>query len=185
MSSSKRGEARWLRQPALGRLTGDLYLDGSALHPQVPALRRAGWSITQLDAAGLVVGQICGAVDSSYCPGQTARDGEDWAVFMLSDFALAPCKLNLPACWFATRMLKPGAVQGGLPAAPAAPGLARRVRRQLLWASAEGTFCCFWFTPDAICRYRGEDSLCPCRDSCWNYAINNRWTGFHVSSDET
>ncbi|CAK0854014.1 unnamed protein product [Prorocentrum cordatum] len=83
---AERARAAYLR-PADEKLNGKLYLDGSALEPQFGALRRAGWAIAQCDDDGNLVAGVHGTVRRDLCPQQTAKDGEDFAVWMLANFA--------------------------------------------------------------------------------------------------
>ncbi|CAK0891345.1 unnamed protein product, partial [Prorocentrum cordatum] len=76
----------WCNRPADGLLGGRLYLDGSALDPEHESLRRAGWSIVQCDSDGYMECAVYGSVRQDLCPFQTAKDGEDFAVWMLSRF---------------------------------------------------------------------------------------------------
>ncbi|CAK0836444.1 unnamed protein product, partial [Prorocentrum cordatum] len=76
----------WCNRPADGLLGGRLYLDGSALDPEHESLRRAGWSIVQCDSDGNLECAVYGSVRLDLCPFQTAKDGEDFAVWMLSRF---------------------------------------------------------------------------------------------------
>ncbi|CAK0865821.1 unnamed protein product, partial [Prorocentrum cordatum] len=76
----------WRNRPADGLLGGRLYLDGSALDPEHESLRRAGWSIVQCDSDGNMECAVYGSVRQDLCPFQSAKDGEDFAVWMLSRF---------------------------------------------------------------------------------------------------
>ncbi|CAK0861013.1 unnamed protein product, partial [Prorocentrum cordatum] len=77
----------WIRRPADDELNGALYLDGSALEPQFGALRRAGWAIAQCDDDGNLVAGVRGSVMRDLCLQQTAKDGGDFAVWMLANYA--------------------------------------------------------------------------------------------------
>ncbi|CAK0826411.1 unnamed protein product, partial [Prorocentrum cordatum] len=82
----RRTDAMWVQyvcRPADDKLNGKLYLDGSALEPQVGALRGAGWAIAQCDDGNLVAG-VYGIVWRDLCPQQTAKDGEDLAAWMIA-----------------------------------------------------------------------------------------------------
>ena len=81
---------QWINKPASERLTGTLFFDGSATGGQTPFLRRAGWAIVQVDAAGELVAAAFGAVPWESAPAQVARDAEDYAVFMLTRVATQP-----------------------------------------------------------------------------------------------
>ena len=91
-SHSPQDEVRWIdgKRPPGDRLTGMLFLDGSGLFPHSEMLRRAGWSIVQVDRFGELMFGAFGPVPLSECPLQTSRDGEDYAAFMLSNIAMAP-----------------------------------------------------------------------------------------------
>ena len=84
---------KWINEPESGRLTGTLFLDGSGLFPQWQQLRRAGWSIVQVDRFGEMQAAAYGPVPVDFGPGQVARDGEDFAVFMLTICATPPFQL--------------------------------------------------------------------------------------------
>ncbi|CAK0863284.1 unnamed protein product, partial [Prorocentrum cordatum] len=76
----------WVNRPADGLLGGRLFLDGSALDPEFECIRRAGWSIVQCDEFGILEAAVYGTVCLDLCPFQTAKDGEDFAVWMLSRY---------------------------------------------------------------------------------------------------
>ena len=80
----------WINKPSSERLTGSLFLDGSATGGLIPFLRRAGWAIVQVDAAGELVAAAYGAVPWESAPAQVARDAEDYAVYMLTKVASQP-----------------------------------------------------------------------------------------------
>ncbi|CAK0824062.1 unnamed protein product [Prorocentrum cordatum] len=84
----------WVNKPADGLLGGRLHLDGSALDPEFERIRRAGWSIVQCDEHGNMQAAVCGTVRLDLCPFQTAKDGEDFAVWMLSRY-LGPSIIEL------------------------------------------------------------------------------------------
>ena len=81
---------QWINKPVLGRLTGTLFLDGSSTGGRIPFLRRAGWAVVQVDNGGKLVAAAYGAVPWEAAPAQEARDGEDYAVFMLTEVAALP-----------------------------------------------------------------------------------------------
>ncbi|CAK0807698.1 unnamed protein product, partial [Prorocentrum cordatum] len=80
-------EVYWINRPADSRLTGRLFLDGSALEPAFGALRRAGWAIVQTDADGNLIAAAFGTVRRDLCPQQTSKNAEDFACWMLCEVA--------------------------------------------------------------------------------------------------
>ena len=86
-------ETCWHNRPPDGRLSGTLFLDGSGMGGHCAALRRAGWAIVQVDRFGDLIAAAFGPVPWDACPGQTSRDGEDYAVSMLPFVALEPFEL--------------------------------------------------------------------------------------------
>ncbi|CAK0793246.1 unnamed protein product [Prorocentrum cordatum] len=76
----------WVNRPADGLLGGRLFLGGSALDPGFECIRRAGWSIVQCDEFGNLEAAVYGTVRLDLCPFQTAKDGEDFAAWMLSRY---------------------------------------------------------------------------------------------------
>ena len=90
---SGQAEICWINRPASGLLTGTLFTDGSGLNPTWAVLRRAGWAIVQVDRFGQLIAAAYGAVPEDECPLQVARDGEDYAIMMLSQVAIAPFHL--------------------------------------------------------------------------------------------
>ena len=81
---------KWVNRPASGLLTGLIFSDGSALFPRRPALRRAGWSLVQVDNFGELVAAAYGPVPFEAAPYQQARDGEDYALHMAPFLVEAP-----------------------------------------------------------------------------------------------
>ena len=81
---------QWVNKPPSGFLTGTLFLDGSGTGGQIPFLRRAGWAVVQVDPEGKLVAAAYGAVPWEAAPAQVARDGEDYAVYMLTSVAQQP-----------------------------------------------------------------------------------------------
>ena len=77
----------WIGVPAGWKFSGAVFLDGSAFHSKLSGLSRAGWAIVQIDPAGNLIGGAFGVVPLSYAPNQTARDGEDRAFQVLSEFS--------------------------------------------------------------------------------------------------
>ena len=86
----KEAQVHWYNAPEGTKLTGALFTDGSGLHPRFPHLRRAGWAIVQVDRYGEAVAAVYGPVPVTAGPGQVARDGEDYAIMMLSVHAVPP-----------------------------------------------------------------------------------------------
>eukprot|EP00959_Pyramimonas_sp_CCMP1952_P239581 5006926-Pyramimonas_sp.AAC.1 len=69
------------------RFSGRVFVDGSAFHNHLQGLSRAGWAVIQVNRAGELVGAMYGAAPLHQAPAQSARDGEDWAFHMLSQFS--------------------------------------------------------------------------------------------------
>ena len=93
MPGARRSEAaaiHWVREPPAGKLTGSLFIDGSAMHARWPGCTRAGWAIVQLDAQGQMVAAACGPVPVDEAAQQQASDGEDYAAYMLTTLAEPP-----------------------------------------------------------------------------------------------
>ena len=86
-------EVHWVNRPASGYLTGVIFSDGSARFPQYAALRRAGWSLVQVDRFGKLVAAAFGPVPYKAAPVQQARDGEDYALHMASFLLLPPFEI--------------------------------------------------------------------------------------------
>ncbi|CAK0800323.1 unnamed protein product [Prorocentrum cordatum] len=76
-----------VNRPEDGLPRGRLFLDWSAIDPGHESLRRAGWSIAQRGANGNLETAVYGTARLDLCPFQTAKDGEEFAVWMLSRFA--------------------------------------------------------------------------------------------------
>ena len=98
----------WINRPASGYLTGTIFSDGSALFPRHPILRRAGWSLVQVDNFGNLVAAAYGPVPYEDGPGQQARDGEDYAYAVAPQLVLPPARFYVD-CAGTLRCL-----QGGL-----------------------------------------------------------------------
>ena len=56
--------------------------DGSGLDGRFPFLRVAGWGASFLSASGSFLGTIYGGVPPEFTVTHTARDGEDYAMYM-------------------------------------------------------------------------------------------------------
>eukprot|EP00971_Amphidinium_carterae_P173981 3448623-Amphidinium_carterae.1 len=63
---------------------GPIFCDGSALFPQLPLFRIAGFAVVQLTSSGRLWRAVWGPVPTSQCPTQSAADGEVFAVYALS-----------------------------------------------------------------------------------------------------
>lgn len=74
-------------------MTGTVFTDGSGLHGKEGPLRRAGWSVVQVNRFGVPVHAAYGPVPEPEAPGQVARDGEDFALMMLSQVAEPPLRV--------------------------------------------------------------------------------------------
>ncbi|CAK0864234.1 unnamed protein product, partial [Prorocentrum cordatum] len=84
-----------MRLPDGDKLTGNMYLDGPAVEPSYVALRRAG-AIAQCDDDGNVVAGVYGTAQRDLWPQQTDKDGDDFAVWMLRNYAgAAVVELNV------------------------------------------------------------------------------------------
>ena len=83
----------WHTRPPDGLLEGHIFTDGSSLGSG--ALRRAGWAVVAVDDAGNLKAAAYGAVPSDVLPGQSARDGEDYAAAMAGQFTLDPLTLYI------------------------------------------------------------------------------------------
>ena len=76
-----------------GLLEKHMFTDGSSSGSG--ALRRAGWAVVAVDDAGNLKAAAYGAVPSDVLPGQSARDGEDYAAAMAGQFTLDPLTLYI------------------------------------------------------------------------------------------
>ncbi len=86
-------EEHWYFGPGVEEerdLSGDLYSDGSATHPQCPEARRAGWSVIQLAADGGVSKAVYGHVPAAESTGQTAGAGEVYALRRAHELSIGP-----------------------------------------------------------------------------------------------
>ncbi len=66
---------------------GDVYTDGSALHPQLPDVRRAGWAVVQLRPDGTVAKALYGHVPAGISVDQTVASGEVYALRRAAELA--------------------------------------------------------------------------------------------------
>ena len=83
----------WHNRPPDGLLEGHIFTDGSSSGSG--ALRRAGWAVVAVDDVGNLKAAAYGAVPSDVLPGQSARDGEDYAAAMAGQFAMDPLTLYI------------------------------------------------------------------------------------------
>eukprot|EP00971_Amphidinium_carterae_P068297 1352444-Amphidinium_carterae.1 len=67
-----------------GPFEGLIYVDGSAIFPRCRDLRRAGFSLVQVDEQGNTIRAAFGPVPHQWAGDQTARDAEDCAVLWLA-----------------------------------------------------------------------------------------------------
>ena len=70
----------WHNRPPDGILEGHIFTDGSSAGSG--ALRRSGWAVVAVDDLGNLNAAVYGAVPIDVLPGQTSRDGEDYAAAM-------------------------------------------------------------------------------------------------------
>ncbi len=68
--------------------TGKVYSDGSAMAPQCPEARRAGWAVVQLAGDGTVSKAVYGHVPAPESSSQTAGAGEVYAVRRAHELAV-------------------------------------------------------------------------------------------------
>ena len=83
----------WHNRPPDGLLEGHIFTDGSSCGNGT--LRRAGWAVVAIDDVGNLKAAAYGAVPSDVLPGQSARDGEDYAAAMAEQFTLDPLTLYI------------------------------------------------------------------------------------------
>ena len=83
----------WHNRLPDGLLEGHTFTDGSSSGSG--ALRRAGWAVVAVDDVGILEAAAYGAVPSDVLPGQSARDGEDYAAAMAVQFTLDPLTLYI------------------------------------------------------------------------------------------
>ena len=81
----------WHNRPPDGLLEGHIFTDTSS--SGCGALRRAGWAVVAVDDVGNLKAAAYGAVPSDVLPGQSARDGEDYAAAMAGHITLDPLTL--------------------------------------------------------------------------------------------
>ena len=86
-----------MNKPAAGTISGTIFSDGSGSFPRHPALRRAGWALVMTNEHGQLLSACFGAVPFDLAPMQTSRDGEDYAIFMLSFVAEPPFTVSVIA----------------------------------------------------------------------------------------
>ena len=83
----------WHNRPPDGLLERHIFTDGSSCGSG--ALRRAGWAVVAVNDVGNLKAAAYGAVPSDLLPGQSARDGEDYAAAMAGQFTLDPLTLYI------------------------------------------------------------------------------------------
>ena len=76
-----------------GLSEGHIFKDGSSWGSG--ARRRAGWAVVAVDDVGNLKAAAYGAVPSDVLPGQTSRDGEDFAAAMAGHITLDPLTLYI------------------------------------------------------------------------------------------
>ncbi|CAK0872460.1 unnamed protein product [Prorocentrum cordatum] len=87
-------EISWFQRPADGMLSGNLFADGSALHPADATLRRTSWAIAMARDLGRAIAAAFGPVPWGAAPLQFARRGEGNATR-----ALPLVALGVEAAW--------------------------------------------------------------------------------------
>ena len=83
----------WHNRPPDGLWEGHIFTDGSS--SGCGALRRAGWAVVAVDDVVNLKAAAYGAVPSDVLPGQSARDGEDYAAATAGQFTLDPLTLYI------------------------------------------------------------------------------------------
>ena len=83
----------WVSKPPSGLLTGCIFSDGSAMWPSLPGVCRAGWALIQVDLLGNLLHAAYGPVPLAFGPCQTAKDGEDFAIHMLTQLGIGPFEM--------------------------------------------------------------------------------------------
>ena len=83
----------WHNRHPDGLLEEHIFTDGSSSGSG--ALRRAGWAEVAVDDVGNLGAAAYGAVPSDVLPGQSARDGEDYAAAMAGHITLDPLTLHI------------------------------------------------------------------------------------------
>ena len=84
---------RQRRAVTAGPRRGTSSTDGSSTGSG--ALRRAGWAVVAVDNVGNLKAAAYGAVPCDVLPGQTSRDGEDYAAAMAGHITLDPLTLHI------------------------------------------------------------------------------------------
>ena len=80
----------WHNRHPSGVLSGLIFLDGSAKWANLEGMSRAGWAICSVDRFGNLISAVYGVVPVSAAPQQTSKDGEDYAVYMLTRVGIPP-----------------------------------------------------------------------------------------------
>ncbi len=91
--SEQRYFAEWESQGKV--FDGAIFTDGSALNPQCPEVRRAGWAVVQMDARGRVVKAVFGHVPASASIEQTAAAGEVYALRRAAELAVGDVAVHV------------------------------------------------------------------------------------------
>eukprot|EP00971_Amphidinium_carterae_P323270 6424519-Amphidinium_carterae.1 len=94
---------RWGRP---GKLSGDVYVDGSASRPADKEGRRAGFALVQMQGE-LPLRMVWGSLPLSEGPHQTAPEAEDFAICALSEFGTGRIRVH-GDCANSIRMLNEG-----------------------------------------------------------------------------
>ncbi len=68
--------------------TGEVFSDGSAIHPRCPEARRAGWTVLQIDERGDVEKAVFGHVPAAESTTQSAGSGETYALRRAQELAV-------------------------------------------------------------------------------------------------
>ncbi len=69
---------------------GTVYTDESALNPQCPDVRRAGWAVVQIDAKGAVMKAVYGHLPAALSMDQTVAGGELHALRRATELSVGP-----------------------------------------------------------------------------------------------
>ena len=83
---------RWHNKPENGVLTGIVFWDGSSMYPDLPSVRRAGWSVVQVSPTGELQAAAYGPVPLAAGPNQTAPEAEDFACLMAARLVVGPAR---------------------------------------------------------------------------------------------
>ncbi len=81
----------WYFRAGIGHernFTGEVFSDGSAMHPKCPEARRAGWTVLQIDERGEVEKAVFGHVPAAESTTQSAGSGETYALRRAQELAV-------------------------------------------------------------------------------------------------